>query len=830
MARVSRFPSQMSAPRRQAVGGCPRSATFAVVVMTAALPAMACGKGEITGPGAIAPSDGDAGMPMTPLADGATPLPRADGGVIVPPVGSADAPLVFVSRQINDRGSVYWDAVNDMAGVGAHSRVRPAAPSRLLVREPDGTIRTLVDGALPTAASMQLIDVNGPAVSYDGRTIAFAGLPAGDYPDGPATTVGAWRIFAIDADGGNLRQVTVSDQDDLDFSQFGRTGNSLGRYDDYDPVFLPDGRICFSSTRWPSIGQYSGVRTSNLHVVNLDGTQMHRITAERNGADRPIVDPMTGKIVYARWWRNHRFPVDSMETIAGEVGGAGYAYDGPAYEQHEGLTAERGSPVGGGSMFRNAWQAATIAPDGTDLAMWAGVQRDEEGNHVYGGSFTADGVFFANFFPMYNMTEAGGFGGIRRYERGAHDYTPVIGITTLTLDYVSASNPTSYGIFHGQYAGDPEAMSDGKIIFSLATGVDQDYGLYIADMDGSNVELLYDEPGTQELRVRALIPRTVPPILPDSYRDDGSRPAASLLPPPADGPYDQDGTFTFAALNVYANGPVDMDIVSAVPVGSAGTIRFFIDHQRQSPGSFPSIDWPILLGETAISPAGAVSDENAPANVPLFEQLRTARADGYRVPLTGGPTPNGAAHVTGMNFGAPGAVARCVGCHAGHTLIPVPETDEEAAWSNLAPGASVRVSSTRADNLATRLIDRRVQLGRIEQTWTSARDAQSGQWAELTFPVPITVRNVRLYAPRSDDRSNLTLARATVRLFADAAGTTEVGSASGSGIVTAGTDVAFADVRARVVRVELDEVTGTFEGSRVAGLAEIEVIARGEAP
>jgi hypothetical protein len=46
----------------------------------------------------------------------------------------------------------------------------------------------------------------------------------------------------------------------------------------------------------------------------------------------------------------------------------------------------------------------------------------------------------------------------------------------------------------------------------------------------------------------------------------------------------------------------------------------------------------------------------------------------------------------------------------------------------------------------------------------------------------------------------------------------------------AGTDVAFADVRARVVRVEPNQVTGTFYGARVANLGEIEVIARGEAP
>jgi hypothetical protein len=42
--------------------------------------------------------------------------------------------------------------------------------------------------------------------------------------------------------------------------------------------------------------------------------------------------------------------------------------------------------------------------------------------------------------------------------------------------------------------------------------------------------------------------------------------------------------------------------------------------------------------------------------------------------------------------------------------------------------------------------------------------------------------------------------------------------------------VPFAKVRARAVRVRIDDVSGTFYGMRVASLAEIEVIARGEAP
>ncbi|MCG8350576.1 MAG: hypothetical protein MI924_22640 [Chloroflexales bacterium] len=731
------------------------------------------------------------------------------------PVDGNVSGIVFVSRQIPDEGSIYWDRPRDMPGVGPHSRFRVAAPGKLLLRETDGTLRTLIDGASPTAASLNLIDVNAPDVSYDGKTIVFAGLPQGDYDARPVQNLGAWRIYTINVDGSNLKQITFSDQN-LDMSQFGPAEGGLKAYDDTDPAWLPDGRIVLSSTRWPSYAQYSGVRTSNLYVVNVDGSNLHRITAERNGADRPLIDPVTGKIVYARWWRNHRFPTNSQQMLLGSNGG---------YEQYNGLTSDRNDHVGGPDMFRNAWHAATINPDGTGLEMWGGKFRDEASNHIYGGAFTPEGDLLANFFPMYNMTEAAGFGGIHRYARGPGSSTPVIGITyllTLDLDHVNASNPTSYGIYNGNYAAEPDVLPDGRLVISWAEGIDQDYGLYVINADGGGLTELYDNPGTTELRARVVRQRPLPPIIPDTITQ-----VASLLPPTANGPFNQDGTFTFNALNVYANAPVDSDIVNAPAVGSAERIRFFIDHQRTSPGSFPALDWPILLDELRVNPDGSVRNDNAPANVPLFEQLRGAD---NTVPETSGPRGNdGAAHVAGHNFGRPGQMASCVGCHAGHSMMEVPNDPEEAKWSNLAPGAAVEVSSSRDPNYNRGVIDRRVMKGEIWRYWTSAQDRATNQWVELTFPVPVTIRTVRLYNPREGDEANSSIQvnGTTVILYGDAAGASEVARQTTGPLSVYGTDANFPAVTARVVRIQIDDVSGTFYGMRVASLAEVEVIARG---
>jgi hypothetical protein len=215
----------------------------------------------------------------------------------------------------------------------------------------------------------------------------------------------------------------------------------------------------------------------------------------------------------------------------------------------------------------------------------------------------------------------------------------------------------------------------------------------------------------------------------------------------------------------------------------------------------------------------------------LFEQIRSA--DGT-VPLTGQPYTfgNGATHVAGMNFGRPGTVARCVGCHAGHSMMTVPANDADAQWSNLAPGAQVTVSSSRDPNYDEGVIDRRVMKGEIWRYWTSSSSqSQNGQWVKLSFGVPISVRKVRLYNPRQGDEANSSIAvkNATVCLYANSSSTTPLACKSVGTLSVLGTDVAFADVKARVVRVTLDSVAGTFYGMRIASLAEIEVVARGEA-
>lgn len=728
-------------------------------------------------------------------------------------------PFVFVSRKPRSLGSVYWNVPLDMPGVGAHSRTRTSAPGKLQVCDTSGVITTLIDGSNPASNAFNLIDVNSPNVSYDGTKIIFAGLPQAPigqpYDTVPNADLGAWRIYVINTNGTGLAQLTFTDLT-LNYAQLNPMV-AWSKYDDFDPCFLPDGRIVFSSTRFPTIAHYSGVRTSNLYVMDANGNNMHRITSERNGADRPLIDPMTGKIVFARWWRNYRFAKDDTTTIAGTLPGG--------YLQKGGLTMDRSNTVGpvNDYLFRNAWHAASINPDGTDLKMFAGTYRTDPVNHMYGGAFTPQGDLITNYFPMYNMTEAAGFGGLRKYKRGASSFISLIGVTdTYNNNFVNPANPTSYGIHNGNYAGEPEVLPDGRILFSWCNDVMQDYGIYLMNADGTGKTLVIDIAGKSELRAKLIMQRATPPVIVDAVP-----PTANQLPPLANGPYNTDGTFIFNALNVYFNAPVDTEIISAPPVGSAGTIKFFTDFQRTSSGSFEELDWPILLSEKVVNADGSVVDSTAPANIPLFEQIRSPQSQGYKVPLSGGSHPNGAAMVEGLNFGKPNAVATCVGCHAGHTMIEIPILADDIKYSNVAPGATITASTYNNIAFNNYVVDRKVLKSEYWQVWTSAFGQTNNQWVKLDFLVPIKIRRVKLYNPiNAGAPTNYQITSVKTVLYADAAATIPVDSVTyNQNLSESGTNIFFNDVIAKTVKVFILNQTGLFDGANVSALSEIEIYA-----
>lgn len=754
-----------------------------------------------------------------------------------------NSPIVFVSRQIPSKGSKFFSpptGTHSYPGVGSYSRFVSAGPGKLQILQPDGTVTILLNGNHPDPI-YGLVDFNAPDVSYYGKEIVFAGFipttndPRSEqYANKPNANPGGWRIYTINPDGTGLSAITNSSYK-IDTSLF-RFISSPTQYDDTDPVWLPDGRIAFSSTRYPETAEYEGARSSNLFVVNANGTNLHRITSEKGGADRPLVDPVTGQIVFSRWWRNNHLGTNDFSSILCSPGVGNCTHNG--YEYKDGLTIDTNDATNGvvADLNTNGWQEDAINPDGTGLHAFNMSARDSRDANVgYGGGFLRDGRLITNFFMPGNLAEEAGFGGLRLLTRGFQTYSCIVGVCTEHNHTLVSGASSDLFISQSGYAAEAAQLSNGQIVVAKARNLQQDYGLWVMNVDGSHAQLLYDNPGTTETRPTILAPRHLPPIIPDKITA-----IAAMTPPPIGGPYDQDGTFTFQDLNVYFNAPVDSNIPNAAPVGSLSTLTFFTDPQQGSAiASVPETSWPVKLATAKISSQGAVVNTHAPADLPLFEQGRDP--NGHLV-ATIDPTSgeaNGATHVAGQNYGRPGEVVRCVGCHAGHSVIQVPVNP---AYTNLATGASVTASSidTNPDQSGATpsmasLHNRLVKNEPFNHYWRSSPGQVQGQWVQLSFPVPVTVSTVRLYNPiggsdKYGDQDTIQVQSATITLYSDVAGTIPVASANVGPLTTTpgqGTDTTFNDVTAQAVKITINSVSGSFDGKPAASLAEVEVIASG---
>ncbi len=133
-------------------------------------------------------------------------------------------------------------------------------------------------------------------LSYDGDTLVFATSPSGCHR--------SLHLFKCAMDGSGLVQLTD------------------GALSDYDPAFLPNGRIVFVSLRsWTASrcqpgtgkpGPFSVNGHSNedgmeklqaggqLWRMNGDGSDMHQISFHETNENHPVVDH-DGRLVYTRW-------------------------------------------------------------------------------------------------------------------------------------------------------------------------------------------------------------------------------------------------------------------------------------------------------------------------------------------------------------------------------------------------------------------------------------------------------------------------------------------------------------------------------------------------
>lgn len=354
----------------------------------------------------------------------------------------------FICQMLHEYLGYYYD-YGDIEGGGVYVLESPG-------RSFDKT--DLVQNRLPRGNYTTL------ALSYDAGTLYFAFAPraAEGKPDFYSPERRCFHLYAMNADGSNLRQLTD------------------GPYDDFDPCPLPDGGIAFMSTRRGGFTRcnnpWEPLPAHTLHRLEPDGS-IRMLSAHETSEWHPQV-LHDGRIAYIRW--------DYVDRSAAH--------------------------------FHGIW---TTNPDGTDVRQLFGnytqkINACYQPHPIPGSTSLAflAGAHHANVGGSLILLDPGK---IALDPTSAEDDFSSIEPITPEVCFPETPDvwPDSY--FHGPW---PLSETYYLIGFSFdplpgmsaKTKEDTETGIYLFDRFG-NMELLYREKGISSMYPIPLKPRNVPPVI-----------------------------------------------------------------------------------------------------------------------------------------------------------------------------------------------------------------------------------------------------------------------------------------------------------------------------
>lgn len=139
-------------------------------------------------------------------------------------------------------------------------------------------------------------NVRDPQIHYDARKLVFAYLPKGKRH---------YSLYEINLDGSGLKQLTGQGEDVspgmADYATYSPPG-----WDDFEPTYLPDGRIIFCSTRANRYVQCWMTQVATLHKCEADGSDVRALSANVEHDNTPWV-LANGQVAYMRWEYVDRF-------------------------------------------------------------------------------------------------------------------------------------------------------------------------------------------------------------------------------------------------------------------------------------------------------------------------------------------------------------------------------------------------------------------------------------------------------------------------------------------------------------------------------------------
>ena len=170
-------------------------------------------------------------------------------------------PVVFLKRKNHGlRGTnatMHSHGTSVGSAICLYDPAHPEAGARTIFNDPEGFIFDL-------------------SLSFDAQRIVFA------YKKEVRQRQDSYHIYEINLDGTGLRPLTT------------------GRYHDFSPAYLPDGRIVFNSTRVESYSLCQDFLAAALHVMDGDGGHLRRLEYNTLCDTTPAVRD-DGSILFGRW-------------------------------------------------------------------------------------------------------------------------------------------------------------------------------------------------------------------------------------------------------------------------------------------------------------------------------------------------------------------------------------------------------------------------------------------------------------------------------------------------------------------------------------------------
>jgi hypothetical protein len=416
------------------------------------------------------------------LAAGAAATNSACSKSSTEDTGIGVSSILFIKRQhtVTDpsSGATSVDVAGGNGQVLDYDRYEPGGSLNILSpARPDGTVKNLtVD--FPTA------DFNGADVSFDATQAVFSMKRDGN---------DHYHIYTVQLSAGGDGKYEIHQK-------------TSGDYDDINPIYMPGGKIAFSTNQ-----MYTAMGTrADEYEHSRAVTQLATITVQGGDADRHLfaqnlshtVAPFLrsdGRVSYSRW--EHLGPVNDVKIFAANPDGT----------QMLAIAGQHNKPVN--SLF----SIKEVKPN-----VMIGIATTRSRTIHAGALIQIDARNQADSVCTTDGADTTGHACVD--EENAQ-------FTVLTPDVPTGNGPSPVGRYR-----EPSMLPDGRILTSWADGpvndlseqsiTPPDFGIYVYDTGTNKNQLIYNDRNTWDLNALPIAARTEPPVIGDLQRaPDATQPA-----------------------------------------------------------------------------------------------------------------------------------------------------------------------------------------------------------------------------------------------------------------------------------------------------------------